>query len=405
MTKFDNSWELSRLMDLKSYEILDTEREPAFDQITSLASVICGTPMAVISLLDTERQWFKSAVGLDALETPRCVSFCDHAIRQDGIMEIEDARLDSRFCENPLVVGAPHIRYYAGAPLISPNGYGLGTLCVIDDKPRTITEKQKSSLKHLADQVVAQMELRKKNHELSVAKRKLEDQQELLINKAKLQTIGELTGGICHQISNPLTIIIGRAMMLRLRLKEKEVANKEEILNELDVIDQTVNRVSGVLKALKTYSKDMGEEVSECHLEDLVEDSLILMKSRMNEIAVDVETEKRLKIRVNKNQMTQVILNLMGNSVEALENHSNKQISVSAWSDERNAYIDIKDNGPGIKEADAKNVFVPFFSTKPLHFGIGLSNAKTFLEQNQGKLLLLKEQGPTTFRIQIPRAS
>ncbi|WPU63324.1 GAF domain-containing sensor histidine kinase [Peredibacter starrii] len=405
MTKFDESWELHRLMELKSYEILDTEREPAFDQITSLASVICGTPIAVISLLDAQRQWFKSAVGLDATETPRCVSFCDHAIRQDGIMEISDATSDPRFSGNPLVIDAPYIRFYAGAPLISPNGHALGTLCVIDDKPGSLSEKQKASLMHLAEQVVAQMELRKKNLELTAAKRKLEDQQELLINKAKLQTIGELTGGICHQISNPLTIIVGRAMMLRLRLKEKDVASKEEIMSELDVIDQTVNRVSSVLKALKTYSKDMGEEVTECHLEDLVEDSLLLMKSRMDKIEVDIDTEKRLKIKVNKNQLTQVILNVIGNSVEALENHGNKQISVSAWSDDKHAYLDIKDNGPGIKNTDAQNVFVPFFSTKPLHFGIGLSNAKAYLEQNQGKLLLLKEQGPTTFRIQIPKAS
>ena len=155
-----------RLAELLSYDVLDTEAEQLFDDLTTLASQICDTPIALISLIDPDRQWFKSRVGLDAEETSREIAFCSHAILQDDVFEIPNASLDPRFHDNPLVTGAPDIRFYAGAPLVSPSGHAIGTLCTIDRKPRKLTESQKTSLQTLSKSVVAHLELKRKNREL-----------------------------------------------------------------------------------------------------------------------------------------------------------------------------------------------------------------------------------------------
>lgn len=151
-----------RLAELLSYDVLDTEAEQLFDDLTSLASQICETPIALISLIDPDRQWFKSRVGLDAQETSRDIAFCSHAILQDEIFEVPDAAEDPRFHDNPLVTGSPDIRFYAGAPLITPSGHAIGTLCAIDKKPRQITDEQRASLKTLSKAVVAHLELKEK---------------------------------------------------------------------------------------------------------------------------------------------------------------------------------------------------------------------------------------------------
>ncbi|MBU0782830.1 MAG: PAS domain S-box protein [Gammaproteobacteria bacterium] len=153
--------EIARLKDLCSYKLLGTPAESEFDDIAELAAQICGTPTALISLIDEQRQWFKSTIGFDETETARDISFCGHAIAQTGLMEIQDTLQDERFRDNPLVTGAPHIRFYAGAPIVSPRGYALGTLCVIDLKPGKLKDSQKKALLQLARQVVSQMELKR----------------------------------------------------------------------------------------------------------------------------------------------------------------------------------------------------------------------------------------------------
>src|SRR4051812_7382491 len=152
--------ETERLEALHRYGILDTKPEQAFDDLTLLASYVCETPIALITLVDADRQWFKSRIGISASETSRSVSFCSHAIQQTGLYIVPDATHHEKFRENPFVTGDPNIRFYAGAPLITPDGQALGTLCVIDRVPRTLTAAQIDALEALRRQVQAQLELR-----------------------------------------------------------------------------------------------------------------------------------------------------------------------------------------------------------------------------------------------------
>lgn len=159
--------EKQRLKVLWQYEVLDSVPEEMFDDLAELAAHICEAPVALISLVDERRQWFKSHIGFALPETSRQASFCSYAIQQSGLFIVPDATQDKRFAHNPLVVSDPKLRFYAGAPLITADGHALGTLCVLDKVPRTLRPDQQQALRVLARHVVAQLELRRHTRELA----------------------------------------------------------------------------------------------------------------------------------------------------------------------------------------------------------------------------------------------
>jgi GAF domain-containing protein len=181
--------EVARLETLRQYEILDTDPEETFNDLTRLAAYICGTPIALITLIDMDRQWFKARTGMSQQETSRDISFCSHAILQTGPMVVRDAMDDERFARNPMVLSDPYIRFYAGSPLVTPEGFVLGTLCVIDRVPRDLTQEQVAALRALGNQVITQLEARREKAFLT---RALEKHKRIAAElRAKLNEIEE----------------------------------------------------------------------------------------------------------------------------------------------------------------------------------------------------------------------
>jgi PAS domain S-box-containing protein len=190
--------EALRLKQLEDYQILDTEDDAHFDQVTKIAAGLCDTPVAVITFLDSERQWFKSKVGLDTTQTPRDIAFCDYGIEQDDVFVVPDATADERFSSNPLVTGPMGVRFYAGAPLITPENNRLGMICVIDTKPRTLTPAQTDMLQLLAKQVMDQIELKNVARILVLRNKELRDTQRELRSNTQFmsQMIASLPVGV-----------------------------------------------------------------------------------------------------------------------------------------------------------------------------------------------------------------
>ncbi|MEH2239331.1 response regulator [Nostoc sp.] len=228
--------ETQRIESLLQYKILDTPSETAFDDLTRLASYICGTPIALISLIDSDRQWFKSKVGLDALETPRDIAFCAHAIMQPEVFVVPDVTEDERFATNPLVTSEPNVRFYAGVPLTNPEGYALGTLCVIDHVPRNLSPAQVEALRILARQVIKQLEMRRNLANLVLASDTRKQTQ-----KGRKQFFKRVAGGF--GLASAILVLIGVISYQNTRIlidtnnqvqKTQEKINKlEELLSEM----------------------------------------------------------------------------------------------------------------------------------------------------------------------------
>jgi hypothetical protein len=245
--------ETARIEALLQYKILDTAPEAAFDDLTRLAAYICGTPIALVSLIDTNRQWFKSKIGLEALETPRDIAFCTHAICQKDVFIVPDATLDDRFATNPLVTSEPNIRFYAGVPLIDAEGYGLGTLCVIDNVPRELTAEQLEALKILGCQVMKQLELRRNLDSLLLVT--TQHQKQKKANKQLFVKIGGWFG-----LTSSILVIIGIFSyqniqeIVNINNQQKQTLAQYEKINEFNQKDQEIPQQQSIKLTNNTHS-------------------------------------------------------------------------------------------------------------------------------------------------------
>lgn len=407
--------EKERLLALLEYEVLDTPQEFAYDDITQLASVLCKTPIALVSLVDKDRQWFKSHHGLAADETPREVSFCAHAIHGKDLFIVPDAFADERFADNPLVTGAPVVRFYAGAPLINHQGLALGTLCVIDNQPRTLNEDQMKTLQTLARQVVSQLEQRRLNaslrfkfEELQQSTRQICDQQAMLVHSSKMAALGELSTGIAHEINNPLMIISGRLWKIQQSL-ESNTLKPQEALADIAAGEKALRRAESIIKGLSTFARNCENDPAETvSMRDMLTDfsaitseSLIAAKAKL-EISGDTE----FFVKCRPAQIIQVLLNLLNNSLYALKELESKWIKIQVSNSESMAKISFIDSGGGIPETARWKIMDPFFSTKPTGqgTGLGLSISKGLIESNDGVFEYDATLPNTAFTIQLPFA-
>ncbi len=256
--------EQMRLDALRQYHILDTAPEPQFDDIVTLASSICNTPMATISLVDDHRQWFKSRIGIALSETPRNIAFCDYAIRQTDLFVVSDATKDSRFADNPLVTGPPFFRFYAGAPLVNRDAFVLGTLAVLDIVPRRLTQEQRQALIILSREVVAQLDLRKNLDALARTMRERDrTQQELRLSHKHLEErVAERTEAL--NVANA-------TLKAQCEERDKEVVQSQAVIDSLPGIFYVFDESGRCVRWNKNLERITGygsEEVARATVRD-----------------------------------------------------------------------------------------------------------------------------------------
>ncbi|AOW16555.1 histidine kinase [Polaribacter vadi] len=372
--------EEERLKILDSYKILDTLPEEDYDAIAKIASSICNTPIALISLIDKDRQWFKSNHGLEARETPRELAFCAHSIlNPDELFIINDATKDERFHDNPLTTENPHVIFYAGAPLNTSDGLALGTLCVIDNKPNDLNESQQESLKLLANQVVGLLELRKKNEELKSVNNKVTQLNEQLNSFAFRLT---------HDLKSPISGV--NFLLNVLKEDHSKLFKNTEAESYIDLITKRMGYMSTLIDEILEYSKVNTENIiyEDFNLE-------VILKSILSNIDFDhkiVLNSKNLNIHINSSKIgfVQIFQNLISNS----RKFSNKEkvfIEVDFKKDKEFYHFIYRDNGPGIEESYWEKVFDMFETLENSNnenTGIGLATVKSIIERLGGKISL-----------------
>ncbi|SRX56012.1 GAF domain-containing sensor histidine kinase [Aequorivita sp. CIP111184] len=386
-----------RIAELKKYNLLDTLSENDFDNITKLIAAICEVPISLITLLDTDRNFFKSHFGLDYNQSPRNISFCGHAILQhDDIFMVEDARKDKRFKDNPLINDAKAI-FYAGVPLINPKGFKLGTLCVFDHKPRKLTELQIISLKALAKQVVNLFELRKKNNLLTEFQKELQARNDRLNNFAHV---------VSHDLKSPLGNIISLTRLLREENLGNLSKDSEMYLNYIEESSSTLkNYINGILKFYKS-DELLETQKRDVELKELFDEISEILVT--DDIVFEFPKEGTLK-NVNKAALSQIFLNLVDNSLKY--NLNDKRMVKIGYTEENDFHkFSVKDNGMGIDFGVQEEIFNLFKTTgiKDRNgkegTGIGLATVKSLVSKLGGSIFLLSEPGKgSTFTFTVEK--
>jgi len=380
--------ESERIKSLKSYLVLDTETEEEIDNLTQLASEICETPITLVSLIDENRQWFKSKVGLDVKETSRDLAFCAHAINEaNELFIVEDARTDKRFFDNPLVTGHPNVIFYAGVVLKSDEDFPLGTLCVIDHSPRKLSDKQIRSLKTISKQIMNLHNYKKsirKQKELSVQLSQKNDELERFAHIA------------AHDLKSPLTNIETAANLFSEMYASQIDAEGKIIIN---IIEKAGQRLKSLIDGLLQFSKIDDASlltISKIDLNKLVKDLANLIGNNDN-LKISLNTELT-SIETYPILLDQILINLFTNSLK----YSNKKIiEIELCVSENSSHylFIVKDNGPGIAKNNQSKVFNLFHvSSANDQFGnkgngIGLATVKKVVEKLGGEIYLESEEG------------
>ncbi len=514
--------EENRVQALRALNILDSLPQAEFDEITFLASKICDTPVALVSLVDRDRQWFKSKTGTSLNETGRDIAFCAHAILQDEIFIVPDATVDDRFKTNPLVTGEANVEFYAGVPLLDPNlGLPIGTLCVIDNRPRDLSEEQLKALRFLKNQVERLLSLQMQNAKLARLQRQLEEAQRstklghwsydlkskkiecskqmleflppfrsgyfisldefssnihpddiqhwksmftevlsgseptpfrlrrvhgdkliwietrlkgvmdslghitkvagtsqditenvcleeqlekkriIAIQHSKLATLGEMSAGVAHEINNPLAILSGTIALLK---KMNDDPKKLEL--KLDIMARAVERVSKIVRGLQKFSRsaeDLPREAAK--ISDIVSETSVLTEtlSKRHTVTVEFDLQTDAKVECNAIEIEQVLINVIGNAIEAAKDSVEKNVIVQVFDNGADIVLRVIDSGPGVSPHVEGKLFEPFFTTKPVGegTGLGLSISKGILESHGATIFLNRSVPGTCFEIRF----
>ena len=390
--------EKQRLAAVRSYHLLDTLPERDFDNLTALAAMICDVPISMVTLLDSDRNFLKSHYGFPNNESPRDISFCGHAILDEGnLFIVEDASKDIRFEDNPYVQKM-NATFYAGAKLINPEGYVLGTLCVFDTKPRTLTMRQKKALVSLAYQVVNLFEARKRNRTLLSLQRELRERNEDLRNFA---------GIVSHDMKMPLANIILTSDILRSKYGPLLDNQGKEYLDYLKQSSFTLSEY--ITRLLEHYESDntASSNIEVFDSNDLLEEIIDLLNINLD-CDINLPAEN-IEMHANKSALEQILINLVANSIKY--NDKDKIIiNIDCTEDEDFYNFTIDDNGMGIPQDRLAHIFELFATTDTLDrngmkgTGIGLSTVKKLVDKLDGKMEVSSVLGKKTiFKFSIKK--
>ena len=392
--------EKERIESLRSYQILDTEGEDAYDDFTMLASHICDAPISLISLVDTHRQWFKSKKGIGGPELPRDIAFCAHTILSDQIMEIQDAHDDARFRDNPLVTGDPGIRFYAGTPLVSPEGFRLGSLCVIDRVPRNLDAEQREALFRLGRQVVHLMELRRQRSELDAAYRQL---RELEGMRDSLQQM------IVHDLRSLLGGVMGNLQLAE--MTEDELASANHIAQALRCAEELLSMINGLLDVARLEAGEMPVTREAVHINELLQRVAGNLESTLEERELRYQLDANgALITCDRKLIARVVQNLLANAIKFTD-QQHGQIVLETVLGEETVTFRVADNGPGIAAEYHQSVFDKFFQVTNKVYtgpssGLGLAFCKLAVEAHGGTIGLNSSLGEgSVFYVTLPKAA
>ena len=392
--------EEERLRDLVCLEILDTAPEERFDRITRVACQLFRVPICTVALIDRDRQWFKSRQGVEATEAPRRISLCGHAILQNDLFVVENASVDSRFSDNPLVTGPPAIRFYAGVPLSAPSGRLVGTLCIIDSKPRVFSEPEKATLKDLGRW--AESELTNVN-----LTRAMSDLETELARRREFATT------IAHEVRTPLTSI--RAALGLVAANERlQIGSAEREM--LAIANRNSARLAAVLDDfLELENLDRGHvpiRVRQHSLPSLLESAVAAESSRAAEAGVELKmsgSPHDAIVHVDGEHFPRCLSRVLSNAIKFSARGQRVEIEVNTTP--AATRIAVRDHGPGIPASYMSRLFRPFSradasdSSSQGGAGLGLAITKQLVEKMGGSIAVnCPAEGGTRVTLEFPRA-
>jgi signal transduction histidine kinase len=384
--------EQARLSALRRYKILDTTSEEAFDDLVHCAALICRTPISLVSLVDATRQWFKAKVGLAANELPRESAFCAHAILGYDILIVPDTHEDPRFADNPLVVGEPRIRFYAGAPIVTPEGHGLGTLCVIDRVPRVIGQAETRSLRGLAREVMTQLELRRA----------------LLKVDERTRELDAFASSVAHDLRAPLRAMRGFAEILG---EDYGAALGEEGRKLLERVLHSGGRMDAMIEGLLAFARVAREDLPLVRVElgpvlaEILRDMEPELRARNADVAISPDLPA---VRAHPLALRQVFRNLLSNAAKFVPPGVRPRVNVTAEEGVDRVVVSVIDNGVGIDPERRDQLFKPFSRLQLQEdaypgVGIGLAIVRKNLERMGGRVGVESDAGQgSRFWVDLP---